>query len=54
MGRYAGVILLQYIFGTGAIGVLIYFGFGEIISYLLLLPVAVLLSYGLQKLWVFQ
>ena len=51
--RYLITIGLQYLVSTAAIGVLIYFGTAEIPAYILVLPLAVGLSFILQKTWVF-
>ncbi len=52
--RYFIVIMLQFILTTVVIGVLIAKGHGEIIAYLIVLPFAIGLSFGLQKFWVFK
>lgn len=51
--RYITTISIQYIVSTAAIGILVYFGISEIMAYILVLPLAVGLSYFLQKSWVF-
>lgn len=51
--KYVVTILLQYGVSTFLIGLLIRTGFNEIISYILTLPIAIALSFGLQKFWVF-
>ena len=52
--RYVLVIALQFAVTTATIGWLISIGQGEISAYLISLPAAILLSFGLQKLWVFR
>lgn len=52
--RYAAVITLQFIVTTAMIGALISSGYNEIPAYLLTLPIAITLSFCLQKLWVFK
>jgi len=51
--RYLITIALQYIVSTAAIGVLVHFGISEIPAYVMVLPLAVGLSFILQKTWVF-
>lgn len=52
--RYVLVIAFQFIVTTGMIGGLISIGKDEISAYLITLPIAIILSFGLQKLWVFK
>ena len=52
--RYVFVIALQFAVTTALIGGLISIGQGEISAYLITLPIAIILSFGLQKLWVFK
>lgn len=52
--RYVLVIALQYILSTGLIYLLLAVGFNKVLSYILMLPAAVLFSYKAQKLWVFK
>lgn len=52
--RYVFVIALQFMITTAIIGGLISVGQGEISAYLITLPIAIILSFGLQKFWVFK
>ena len=51
--KYVVTIFFQYIVSTALIWILIQFGFNEIASYILTLPIAIALSFTLQKYWVF-
>ena len=51
--RYIVTIALQYLVSTVAIGVLIGLGVHKIPAYILVLPIAIGVSYVLQKNWVF-
>ena len=51
--KYVATILLQYLISTVLIGIIIHFGFNEIVSYLWALPMVIALSFVLQKYWVF-
>jgi len=51
--KYFGLHSVQYILGTAMIGALIYFGLGEIVSYVLVLPFVVAASYLVQRQWIF-
>jgi len=52
--RYVFVIALQFAVTTVMIGGLISKGQDEISAYLITLPIAIIMSFGLQKLWVFK
>ena len=51
--KYVVTLLLQYAISTLLIGLLIHRGFSEIMSYILILPAAIAVSFILQKFWVF-
>ena len=51
--RYLITIALQYVVSTAAIGILVHLGISEIPAYILVLPLAIGISFILQKTWVF-
>lgn len=52
--RYTCIIALQFAMTTGLIGFLLSKGQSEVMAYVIVLPVAIALSFTLQKLWVFK
>jgi putative flippase GtrA len=51
--RYLLTIALQYGFSTLVISICLRYGVGEILGYVIALPLAMVLSYAIQKYWVF-
>ncbi|HFB54798.1 MAG TPA: GtrA family protein [Hellea balneolensis] len=51
--RYLLTIALQYGFSTLVISLCLRYGAGEILGYIIALPLAMVLSYAIQKYWVF-
>ncbi|PCI53252.1 MAG: hypothetical protein COB36_12470 [Alphaproteobacteria bacterium] len=52
--RYILTIFAQFGLSTTLIALLVQQGVSEIISYILVLPIIILLSFSLQKTWVFK
>lgn len=52
--KYILTIGIQFVVSTSLIAIFRQFGLSDILSYIFALPFVVLLSFGLQKIWVFQ
>ena len=52
--KYIATIGLQYFVSTTLIGLFIQAGLSDITSYVACLPIVIVLSFVLQKIWVFQ
>lgn len=52
--KYFAGYVLQYLLGTALIGMMIYYGAGEITAWILHLPPMVIFGYCIQKFWIFR
>ena len=52
--KYILTIGLQFVVSTTLIAIFIQYGLNDILSYIASLPIIILLSFVLQKVWVFQ
>ncbi len=53
IGKYITTICGQFLLSTALIGLLIQWNLGPIIAYIIVLPVIIILSFALQRNWVF-